>query len=102
MRALAALIIFSFSWGVRLTAHAEMSAVKVSVFVKSVDQKSVTIRLDQREITLPRSLIRNDRLRAGSAIVITLHGDEIRYLFKNVATAESGRRPASVNNPSRR
>jgi len=83
-------------------ARAEMSKVTVAVVVKSFDGQTVTVRLRQREITLPRKLIPQENLTTGSAIFVTLRGDEIRYLFKHVAAAESGRRPASVNNRPRR
>lgn len=83
-------------------ARAEMSAVTVAVVVVSYDERSVTVRLQDREIQLPRKLVRQERLTAGSAIFVTLRGEEIRHLFKNVAASESGRRPASVNNPPHR
>lgn len=76
-------------------AHGEMRAVTVAAVVKSFSEKTVTVRVQNREITLPRSAVRQKRLSVGLAILLTLHGDQIEYLFKSVASSDSDRKPAS-------
>lgn len=74
-------------------AQAEVSAITVAAKVKSFDEKTVTVIVHRRVVVLPRSSVTARDLKTGDAVLITLRGDQVRYLFE--ASSEKGRAPAS-------
>jgi hypothetical protein len=80
---------------VSTVAFAEMSSVRLEATVKSFDEKFVTIQLNKRTVRVPRSVVGNKTLKAGSIVQITFRGDEIDYLFPTDGGSE--RSPASAD-----
>ena len=86
-----ALIVLSFSF----LARAEMSAITVPASVAAFDAKSVTLKVNQKKITVPRRMLQKKDLKTGEAVQVTFRGKDISYLL-----SEGGdeRRPASEKN----
>ena len=77
-----------------LAARAEMSAITVAASVISVGENTVKVRIDKKEVVVPKSLVSERELKAGDAILVTFRGDQIKYLLPEGA---ENRQPASEN-----
>jgi hypothetical protein len=62
-------------------AKAEMSVMTVAGKVATFNETSVTVIINKKKIRLPRSLIKTEGFKAGDAVLITLRGEEIKFLL---------------------
>jgi hypothetical protein len=83
-------------------ASAEMSSLTVAAVVKAFDEKQVTLQVQKRIVTVPRSVLKSHSLTVGAAIFVTLRGEQIDYLLPRQLQAgepysgSGSRQPASV------
>lgn len=75
-----------------LASRAELSKITVAATVVSVAENSVNVRVDGRELTLPRLMVPGRSLKSGEAVLITFRGKQISYLLNS---DKLGRMPAS-------
>lgn len=64
-------------------ASGEMSAITVKASVVQFDDKSVTLKIDDKKVVVPRNLIRKSEIQKGKTVKVTFRGEQISYLFGN-------------------
>lgn len=81
---------------VRPNARAEVSSLTIAAVVKSFDEQKVTLQVNKKIVTVPRTVVKQDSLTVGAAIFVTLRGEQIDYLLAGGNKAKSSRQPASI------
>jgi len=64
-------------------ASGEMSAITVKASVVDVDKKSVTLKVNDKKVVVPRDFLKQNKIQKGNTIQVTFRGDQISYLFGN-------------------
>lgn len=73
-------------------ASAEMSAITVPASVVKFDKKTITIRVNEKNVTVPREIAGNRELKKGESILLTFRGRQISHLLSG---DKESRSPAS-------
>ena len=75
------LLLFSGIAFVPRAAQAEMSAITVAASVVSVGESTVKVRIEKKEVVLPKAMLNDRQPKEGDAILVTFRGDQMKYLL---------------------